>query len=120
MGTSMSVMGNELADAIRAELHRITIDKYGSLDNAAPALDIPYKTLYRALTAKGKDRTQRVTLDFVLELCSKLGVDLNYVYSRAETANVGGERETVDSPHQRDYDLVAHPYTEETGELMDE
>ncbi len=35
-------------------------------------------------------------------------------------ANVGGERETVDPPRQRDFDLVAHPYTEETGELMDE
>lgn len=45
---------------------------------------------------------------------------LTLVARRVEDQNVGGERETVDPPRQRDFDLVAHPYTEETGELMDE
>lgn len=35
-------------------------------------------------------------------------------------SNVGGEREHVESRNQADYDLVSHPYTDETGELMDE
>ncbi len=35
-------------------------------------------------------------------------------------SNVGGERETSLPARQSDFDLVAHPYTDETGELMDE
>ncbi|KKI16407.1 MULTISPECIES: helix-turn-helix domain-containing protein [unclassified Leucobacter] len=34
--------------------------------------------------------------------------------------NVGGVTEDADPRHQSDYDLVSHPYTDETGELMDE
>lgn len=34
--------------------------------------------------------------------------------------NVSGVTEDADPRHQSDYDLVSHPYTDETGELMDE
>lgn len=39
---------------------------------------------------------------------------------RAEEQNVGGERETSLPTRQSNFDLVAHPYTDETDELMDE
>lgn len=114
-------MGNELADAIRDELNRLALARFGTLDIAATELGIPYKTLYRALTKNGKDRTQRVTLDFVLELADKLGVDIAYLYSRASTANVGGLTETGDPRRQSDYARVADETTEadETGEDID-
>ena len=46
--SSMPVMGNDLADAIRAELRSTLLAKYGTLEAAAEALDMPYKTLRRS------------------------------------------------------------------------
>ncbi|MFF3029112.1 hypothetical protein [Microbacterium sp. NPDC057944] len=80
-------MGNELADAIRAELRSALLAKYGTLEAAAEVLDMPYKTLRRHLTTSGKDRTARVPLDFVLEVSEQLerdaGVDFAEIYRRA-------------------------------------
>lgn len=81
-------MGNDFADAIRNELRRQLLREYGTLENAADALGMPYKTLYRGLTAEGKDRTKRVTLDFALEISAHLagigGDDFATIYARVE------------------------------------
>lgn len=113
--TNIALMVNEIADAIRKALHRIIIERYGTVLDASRELGIPYKTLYRALTTEGKDRTQRVALDLVLDIIDRLGLDLNYVHSLA-VSEVASKQEL----RQRDLGLVAHPHTEETGELMDE
>ena len=80
-------MGNDLADAIRVELRSALLAKYGTLEAAAEELGIPYKTLRRHLTTTGKDRTARVTLDFVLDVSAQLeraaGVDFAEIYRRA-------------------------------------
>ena len=95
-GTRLLVMGNDLADAIRAELRSALLSAYGNLEDAAEPLGIPYKTLRRHLTPSGKDRTARVTLDFVIQVCAHLekvaNVDLAEIYRRAElsTSNVSG------------------------------
>lgn len=60
-------MGNEKADAVRAALYDLLRSKYGDLKTAAVELGVPYKTLYRNLTPKGKDRNESVTLDFVID-----------------------------------------------------
>lgn len=70
-------MVNERADAIRAALREAVVARYGSLEAAAPELGVPYKTLYRHLTESGKDRTARVPLDFVLDVCATLGISLS-------------------------------------------
>lgn len=102
-------MGNELADAIRTQLRLAILGVYGTLDVAAAALGMPYKTLYRHLTEDGKDRTARVTLDFVLEVSDQLeraaGIDFAEIYRRAliqpdTPLDVRGER-------QDDYAAVA-------------
>lgn len=80
-------MGNELADAIRVELRSALLARYGTLEAAAEALGMAYKTLRRHLTTVGKDRTARVPLDFVLEVSEHLGqvshVDFAEIYRRA-------------------------------------
>lgn len=81
-------MGNDQADAVRAELHDRLIQAYGDLKTAAAETGIPYKTLYRALTTKGKDRTATVTLDLVVDVVAHLqdhfgGEDLAAVYQAA-------------------------------------
>ena len=100
-------MGNELADAIRSELRSALLARYGTLEAAAEALDMPYNTLRRHLTS-GKDRTARVPLDFVLDTAAHLGrvsgVDFNEIYRRAKiSADVPGPQDTQES-----YDLVAN------------
>lgn len=65
-------MGKEKADAVRTELRYRVLRAYGSLQDAAPALGIPYKTLYRALTEKGKDRTETVDMEFVIAIVDHL------------------------------------------------
>lgn len=40
--------------------------------------------------------------------------------ANAELSNVDGHGQDVESRHQDDFDLVSHPHTKETGELMDE
>lgn len=47
-------------------------------------------------------------------LASVLGTTASAIVERAESASADP------SPFQGDYDLVAHPHTTETGELMDE
>lgn len=60
------------ADAIRIELgHRLRL-AYGTLEAAADAIGIPYKTLYRNLTIRGKDRTATVALDLVMQITDHL------------------------------------------------
>lgn len=81
-------MGNDQADAVRAELHDRLIRAYGDLKTAAVETGIPYKTLYRALTTKGKDRTATVSLDLVVDVVAHLqnhfnGDDLSQVYEAA-------------------------------------
>ena len=81
-------MGNDLADAIRAELRSALLAKYGTLEVAAEELGMPYKTLRRHLTTVGKDRTARVPLDFVLDVTNHLertaGIDFAEIYRRAQ------------------------------------
>jgi hypothetical protein len=60
------------SDAIRYELAVRLRVAYGTLDVAAKAMGIPYKTLYRNLTVEGKDRTATVALDLVLQITEHL------------------------------------------------
>lgn len=87
MGSILSLMGNELADAIRTQLRLALMGEYGTLEAAAAALGMPYKTLYRHLTDTGKDRTARVSLDFVLDVAEHLrhvaNIDLAEIQRRA-------------------------------------
>lgn len=77
-------MGNEMADAIREELRDALIRAHGTLDAAAAALGIPYKTLYRALTTRGKDRSQSVKLDLVVDIAEHVAMPFSTVYARAQ------------------------------------
>lgn len=109
-------MGNELADAIRTQLRLALLGAYGTLEIAADALGMPYKTLYRALTESGKDRTARVSLDFVIEVTSNLeraaGIDLAEIYRRAQIkADVPASTDDQD-----EYDLAARPRATDRGE----
>lgn len=87
MGSILTRMGNDLANAIRTQLRLALLGKYGTLESAAEALGMPYKTLYRHLTEDGQDRTKRVSLDFVLDVTDHLyvaaGIDLAEIYRRA-------------------------------------
>lgn len=111
MGTIVIAMGNDLADAIRAQLRYALLDTYGTLESAAVAVGMPYKTLYRHVTQAGKDRTSRVTLDFVLEVTDHLsrdgGISLEEIYRRArlsqEARNV---RSSVDDEDLHTVDLT--------------
>lgn len=81
-------MGNDQADAVRAELHDRLIRAYGDLKTAASEMGIPYKTLYRSLTTRGKDRTASVSFDLILEIIAHLqerfdGEDIGAVYRAA-------------------------------------
>lgn len=78
-------MGNEAADLIREEIGRLLVYKYGDLKRAAAEIGIPYKTLYRAVTTKGQDRVQRVSLDTVLEIADALGISIAELYDQAVT-----------------------------------
>lgn len=105
-------MGNELADAIRGELRSALLAKYGTLEAAAEALGIPYKTLRRHLTTAGKDRTARVPLDFVLDVAEHLGavsnVDFTEIYRRASlSVNVPSSLDDLELRPPRSYDLAA-------------
>lgn len=124
MGTMFTAMGNDLADAIRAELRAALLRQYGTLEAAADALGIAYKTLYRHLTPAGKDRTARVSLDFVLDVAAHLervaNVDLSEIYRRARLSlNVGGDVQGEDDAHsgnQGDYARAARKRSKDRGE----
>lgn len=112
-------MGNELADAIRTQLRLALLGVYGTLEVAAEALGMSYKTLYRHLTTTGKDRTARVSLDFVLDVTNHLqkvaNIDLTEIYRRAQiTADV-----PAPSEDQESYDLAARPRATDRGEDME-
>ncbi|QXE28910.1 MULTISPECIES: hypothetical protein [Microbacterium] len=112
-------MGNELADAIRTQLRLALLGHYGTLEIAAEALGMSYKTLYRHLTPTGKDRTARVSLDFVLDVSNHLatvaGIDLTEIYRRAQIrADVPALSED-----QENYDLAARPRASDRGEDME-
>lgn len=107
-------MGNDMADAIRDELREALIRKYGTLEAAAEASGVPYKTLYRALTARGKDRSQSVKLDLVMDIAGHLaevgGGTFDELYERA-SRNVARRRQ--------DYDLVANETIDESYDVAD-
>jgi len=84
MGNSIANMGNDMADAIRDELREALIRQYGTLEAAAEATGVAYKTLYRALTRTGKDRSQSVKLDLVMEIAEHLTVNFADLYQRAK------------------------------------
>jgi len=65
-------MTNEDADAIRAEVGRRLVERHGDLKAAAKATKTPYKSMYRAFTEDGKDRTKTVTLDFIMQMIAHL------------------------------------------------
>lgn len=73
-GNTLCYMGNEKADAVRAELRSRLLDKYGDLHAAAEATGTPYKTLYRNLTVKGSDRNKTISLDWVIDMLPHVGV----------------------------------------------
>lgn len=52
---------------MRTELFNRVREEFGDLKAAAEPLGVPYKTLYRNLTPKGKDRNESVSLDFVFD-----------------------------------------------------
>jgi hypothetical protein len=76
-------MGNDYADAIRDALGAAVREKYGDWHAAAAALRIPYKTLYRAFTRDGKDRTAKVSLDLIMDVCDKSGISFDEVSANA-------------------------------------
>lgn len=67
-----SYMGNDMADALRDSIREQLLAEYGNLEAAAERVGIPYKTLYRALTERGKDRSQSVKLDLIMEIVAHL------------------------------------------------
>ena len=96
-------MGNDQADAIRAELHDRLIAAYGDLKTAATEMKVPYKTLYRSFTEKGKDRTATVTLDFIVQIVDHLqknfsGDDLGTVHQAALKRKTRDRGETPEAP----------------------
>ncbi|MEA1264207.1 hypothetical protein MicroSTF_14280 [Microbacterium sp. STF-2] len=112
-------MGNELADAIRTQLRLALLGHYGTLEIAAEALGMPYKTLYRHLTTTGKDRTARVSLDFVLDVANHLqavaGIDFAEIHRRAQ---IRADVPALDDD-QENYDLAARPRATDRGEDME-
>lgn len=119
-------MGNDLADAIRDQLRGELLAVYGTLEAAARELGVPYKTLYRHLTPAGKDRTARVTLDFVIDTANHLSrvanVDLAEIYRRAQlrvdvdNSDVSGAEDADAELRQRDHDLAARKRSKDRGE----
>jgi hypothetical protein len=88
---------------MRAELHDRLIAAYGDLKTAASEMGIPYKTLYRTFTTKGKDRTATVTLDFIVEIVDHLrtnfaGDDLGGVHEAALKRKSRDRGETPEAP----------------------
>lgn len=83
----------EVADAVRLELRSRMLDAHGTLQAAALATGIPYKTLYRHLTRKGQDRTASTSLQFVIQLVQHLeaefGGDDFATFWEYATRNVG-------------------------------
>lgn len=112
----LALMGNELADAIRRQLRLALLGQYGTLEAAAEAMGMSYKTLYRHLTEDGKDRTARVSLDFVLMVADHLesvaGIDLSEIYRRASIKpDVRGSSDT-----RSGYGLAARSKSKDRGE----
>ena len=103
-------MGNDLADAIRVELRTALLAVYPTLEDAAAALGIPYKTFRRHLSPASKDRTARVSLDFVLDVVAHLeqvaGVDLAEIYRRAQIS-IPEDDTTPTGGSRRDYRTAA-------------
>ncbi len=101
LGTIVSVMGNDVADAIRETLREEVLRQYGTLEAAAEAMRVPYKTLYRSLTTRGKDRSQSVKLDIITQITEHLedvgGASFNDVYSRA-VAHARSRRDSGETP----------------------
>jgi hypothetical protein len=100
----LAVMGNDVADAIREGLRAELLLEYGTLEAAAEALGIPYKTLYRSLTTKGKDRSQSVKLDLITQIAEHLEdvgrSSFNDVYTRA-VAHARSKRDSGEEPEQQ-------------------
>lgn len=59
--------------------------KYGDLRAGAKAAGVPYKTFYRAFTENGADRTQQLTLDFILDVCEATAISADEVIASAHT-----------------------------------
>lgn len=92
-----------MADAIRDELREALLRKYGTLEAAAEASRVPYKTLYRALTARGKDRSQSVKLELVMDIAGHLAS-----VGEESFADLFDNAQRNVARRRQDYDLVSN------------
>lgn len=83
---------------------------YGTLDVAADALGIPYKTLYRNLTVRGKDRNATIGLDLVMAITEHLQAHFG-------TGDISDVWEA--SKRHRFLDASEHPETGSIATLRD-
>ncbi|UOQ57204.1 helix-turn-helix transcriptional regulator [Leucobacter allii] len=129
MGTDKASNARDIGPmtvAVAEELNALLGRRKVSAARLSREAGIPRTTLHKTLNA-----LRAIDVDDVLKICNHLGEDTADLIGRAEDlvmiqrmrdvdANVGGTNENPESRKQSDFGLVSHPFTEETGELMDE